>query len=59
MTDATVASLWASKIRELIAEARSSGVKIESHVSFCDEYDHEVSLLITAGSHTEEVMFDD
>src|ERR1044072_2683493 len=58
MTDATVATLRASQIRELIPATRSSGLKMETHVSFCDEYDHEVSLLITAGSHTEEVMFD-
>jgi len=50
----TVADYWASKIRELIAEAHTSGVKIEGSV-FCDEYDHEVTLTITAGLNVAEV----
>lgn len=54
----TVADYWASKVRELIAEAHASGVKIEGHVT-CDEYDHDVYLLITAGVFEEKVMIND
>lgn len=54
----TVAHYWASKIRELIAEARASGVKIEGF-SECCGCSTKIGVTIDAGTTSEEVMISD
>lgn len=54
----TAAELYAIKTREVLEEAKRSGIKVEASV-FCDEYNHEVSIRFFDGTHVEEVEIND
>lgn len=54
----SVTEYWASKIRELLAEAHSAGVAITGH-STCCGCERGITLDITAGLHEAEVKITD